>query len=65
MSPGMQVEGYQYRASQNRMRMRIFNVNEDVKQQHAFVPIVSRCAQHAGQPLLLLQGPLRPALLVL
>ena len=50
----MQVEGYQYQASQNRMRMRIFNVLQDVKQQHAFVPIVSRpapglaCKQHVG-----------------
>ena len=43
-----QVEGYQYKASQNRMRMRIFNVLQDVKAQHAFLPIVSRPAASPG-----------------
>ena len=41
------MEGYQYKASQNRMRMRIFNVLQDVRAQHAFLPIVSRPAASA------------------
>lgn len=35
------AEAYQYMNSQNRMRMRIYNVLEDVKRQHAFESIVS------------------------
>ena len=45
-----QLEGYQYSASQNRMRMRMFNVLDDVKRQHGFCPIVTRPAG-AAQPL--------------
>ena len=61
-----QLEGYQYSASQNRMRMRMFNVLDDVKRQHGFCPIVTRpagaaplCAHHtpnAHQPLAVAQG---------
>lgn len=39
-----QVEGYMYSGSQNRMRMRIFNVLDDVKRDHGFAPIVTRPA---------------------
>ncbi|KAK9805912.1 hypothetical protein WJX73_004138 [Symbiochloris irregularis] len=35
-------EGYMYKASQNRLRMRMYNVLKDVRRQHAFVPIVIR-----------------------
>ncbi|KAK9916760.1 hypothetical protein WJX75_006642 [Coccomyxa subellipsoidea] len=38
------VEGYMYSGSQNRMRMRIFNVLDDVKREHGFAPIVTRPA---------------------
>lgn len=31
-----------YKASQNRLRMRMYNVLKDVRRQHAFVPIVIR-----------------------
>jgi hypothetical protein len=40
----LQVEGYMYSGSQNRMRMRIFNVLDDVKRDHGFVPLVTRPA---------------------
>ena len=33
-----------YSGSQNRMRMRIFNVLDDVKRDHGFAPIVTRPA---------------------
>lgn len=31
-----------YKASQNRLRMRMYNVLKDIRRQHAFVPIVMR-----------------------
>ena len=37
---GLQIEGYMYVNSQNRMRMRIYNVLDDVKRNHAFEPVV-------------------------
>ncbi len=40
----MQLEGYQYSCSQNRMRMRMLNVLDDVKRQHGFCPIITRPA---------------------
>ena len=40
----VQLEGYQYSCSQNRMRMRMFNVLDDVKRQHGFCPIITRPA---------------------
>lgn len=45
----MQLEGYQYSCSQNRMRMRMLNVLDDVKRQHGFCPIITR---PAGAPFL-------------
>lgn len=45
----IQLEGYQYSCSQNRMRMRMFNVLDDVKRQHGFCPIITR---PAGKPRL-------------
>lgn len=33
-----------YKASQNRLRMRMYNVLKDIKRQHAYVPIVIRPA---------------------
>ncbi len=33
-----------YSGSQNRMRMRIFNVLDDVKRDHGFAPVVTRPA---------------------
>lgn len=44
----MQVEGYQYASAGNRMRLRMFNVLDDVKRDHAFAPIVT-CP--SGAPL--------------
>ncbi len=41
---GAQVEGYMYSGSQNRMRMRIFNVLDDVKRDYGFAPVVTRPA---------------------
>ncbi len=38
----LQVEGYMYCNSQNRMRMRIYNCFNDVKLHHHFAPIVTR-----------------------
>ncbi|KAK9825397.1 hypothetical protein WJX81_000403 [Elliptochloris bilobata] len=35
------VEGYQYASAGNRMRLRMFNVLDDVKRDHAFAPIVT------------------------
>lgn len=37
----VQAEAYMYTNSQNRMRMRIYNVLEDIKRQHAFEPIIT------------------------
>ena len=39
-----QVEGYMYSNAQNRMRMRIFNVLDDVKREAGFAPVVTRPA---------------------
>ena len=36
-----QVEGYQYASAGNRMRLRMFNVLDDVKRDHAYAPIVT------------------------
>lgn len=38
----LQCEGYMYKASQNRLRMRMYNVLKDIRRQHAFYPIVIR-----------------------
>lgn len=38
---GPQVEGYMYTNSQNRMRMRMYNVLRDIKREQAFYPIVT------------------------
>jgi hypothetical protein len=35
------VEGYQYASAGNRMRLRMFNVLDDVKRDYAFAPIVT------------------------
>ena len=40
--PFVQVEGYMYCNSQNRMRMRIYNCFNDIKLHHHFAPIVTR-----------------------
>jgi hypothetical protein len=37
----LQAEAYQYLSGQNRFRMRVYNVLEDVKRQHAFEPIIT------------------------
>ena len=39
--PRAQVEGYQYATAANRMRLRMFNVLDDVKRDYAFAPIVT------------------------
>ncbi len=38
------IEGYQYCNAQNRMRMRVFNVLDDVKREAGFAPVVTRPA---------------------
>lgn len=43
-----QVEGYQYASAGNRMRLRMFNVLDDVKRDHAYAPIVT-CPSGAPQ----------------
>ena len=37
----MQVEGYMYSTSQNRMRMRLYHTRQDVFPNYVFTPIVS------------------------
>lgn len=37
----LQMEAYMYVNSQNRMRMRLYNVLEDIKRDHAFEPIIT------------------------
>lgn len=41
LSVRAQAEAYMYVTSQNRMRMRLYNVLEDIKRQHAFLPIIT------------------------
>lgn len=37
----VQVEAYMYVDGRNRMRMRVYNVLDDIKRQHAFEPIIT------------------------